>query len=679
MKDLPNFTAIKISQIENQLNTTLSSNLDTIQNLLAQPKPYTWDNLMQPLEEMSDQLDKWWSPIGHLNAVKNSDELRQSYNACLPMLSQYSTQIAHNHELYQAVRSLAEDTSYRRLDPAQQKILQNEIRDFKLSGVALPDDKKKRFAKLCEELAQLTNKFEENVLDATQGWTKLITDETELAGLSQAAKDAAQQRAQERDQQGWLFTLDIPSYSAIMTYADSAALREECYQAYTTRASDQGPNAGQWDNTQLMNDILARRLELAQILDFANYAEYSLATKMVKKTDEVMAFLHQLVTASRERAQQEFAELEQFARDEYGVEKLQAWDVGYYSEKLRQARYDISQEQLREYFPEHKVVSGLFAIVNKLFGVRVEKVEGVDTWHPDVTCYAIYDNDKQLRAYFYFDLYARENKRGGAWMDECRVRRKTHNGHHQIPSAFITCNLPRPVGDKPALFKHDDVVTLFHEFGHGLQHMLTTVDYADVSGINGIPWDAVEIASQFLENWAWEEESIAMISEHYQTGEPLPAELLQKMQRAKNFHAALYMLRQLEFALFDFTLHLEFDPNKDNQVQEIMARVRHDVSVVPTPEYNRFQNSFSHIFAGGYAAGYYSYKWAEVMASDAFSLFLEKGIFDPETSQKFLHTFLESGGVKEPMELFVEFRGRKPQVEALLQQCEIIPFEKGIE
>lgn len=669
--NLPRFSQIKVDQIEPELTAILDNNLQEINQLIAQTQPFTWQNLMQPLEDLDDRLSNMWSPVSHMHAVVNSSPLRKTYEACIPKLSDYGTNLSHNQKLYEAISSIKKTSEFENLDRAQRKIIENELRDFKLAGVALPQDKKKRFAEIVKELAQLTTKFENNVLDATQGWQKHITDASELKGIPDGAVHAAAELAKKHNKEGWIFTLEFPSYFAVITYADSAKLREEIYCAYTTRASDQGPNANKWDNSQIMLDILKRRLEVVQLLDFHNYAERSLVTKMVKKPKDVLAFLQELVTASLSKAKQEYTELCDFAKTEFNVAQLNSWDIPYYSEKLRQHRYDISQEDLRPYFPEDRVVNGLFAIVNKLFKITIKELKEVDTWHPDARCFAIYDKNEQLCAQFYLDLYARENKRGGAWMDECRVRRRLDNGNIQIPVAYVTANLNPPIGNEPALFKHDEVVTLFHEFGHALQHMLTTINYADVSGINGVPWDAVEIASQFLENWAWEKEPITLISEHYQTKEPLPDELFEKMHRAKNFQAAMQMMRQLEFSLFDFHLHMEFDPKKQDQIQTILNEVRSQVGVIPVPEFNRFQNSFSHIFAGGYAAGYYSYKWAEVMAADAFSLFKQKGIFNNSISKKFLHTFLESGGAVDPMELFIEFRGRKPQIEALLKQSGI--------
>lgn len=668
--DLPQFSQIKPEKIETQLTKLLNYNQKTIEKRLAKGGPFNWDNFMQPMEDIDDKLHQFWAPIGHMNAVVNSPAIRDAYNACLPKLSDYSTALAHNRDYYEATKSIADSQEFSELNFAQQKLIENELRDFKLAGAALPPEEKKQFAELSKKLSQLTTKFEENILDATQGWTKLVTDESDLAGLPEFAIQAAAANAERRDKKGLLFTLEIPSYLAVMTHADSRALREELYHAFVTRASDQGPNAGKWDNSEVMIDILKTRLAIAKLLGFNDYTEYSLATKMVEHPKAVLAFLNQLVDASLEKAKEEYAALEAFAKAELNMDALEAWDITYAGEKLRKARYDISQEDLRPYFPEHKVMDGLFKIADTLFNVTIKPVEDANTWHPDAKCYAIF-RDNKLISYFYLDLYARENKRGGAWMDDCRIRRKLPNGDHQTPVAFIVCNFNPPVGNDPALFTHDDVLTLFHEFGHSLQHMLTQMDYSNVSGINGIPWDAVEVASQFMENYVWEKDSLMLISEHYQTKAPLPDALFDKMLKAKNFHAAMQMMRQLEFSLFDFRLHMEFDPDANNQIQSILDNVRDKVRVTTSPEYNRFQHSFSHIFAGGYAAGYYSYKWAEVMAHDAFSLFKENGIFDEVTSQKFLATFLEMGGAKEPLDLFVEFRGREPRVEALLEDAGI--------
>jgi len=512
------------------------------------------------------------------------------------------------------------------------------------------------------------NKFEQNVLDATQAWTCNITDETKLKGLPKYAIAAAKQAAQYYKVDGWVFTLEMPAYIAVMTYADDEKLRENMYNAYVTRASDQGPNANQWNNDSVIHDILTTRLQMAQLVNFNNYADYSLATKMADSGDEVLTFLQQLADAAHSQAQSEFDALKKFAKDEFDKPKLDPWDIAYYSEKLRQHRYAISQEELRPYFPETQVLQGLFDIVHKLYDINVAEIKEFDSWQKDVKLFAISDNNKNILGYFYIDLYARRDKRGGAWMDECRCRRLIDDASFQAPVTYLTCNFNAPTDKEPALFTHDEVQTLFHEFGHSLQHMLTTINYLEVSGINGVPWDAVELASQFMENWCWQSQGIELITKHFQTGETLPDDLLQKMHKAKNFQSALQTMRQLEFSLFDFRLHAEFDPKDKNQTQRILDEVRHEMSITPIASYNRFQNSFSHIFAGGYAAGYYSYKWAEVLACDAFSAFEENGIFDKTTATKFLTTFLEQGGSAEPMDLFIQFRGRKPTIDALLQQ-----------
>ncbi len=664
---LAQFSNINLSAVPEKLDSILNANRKQLNTLLTQPS-FNWDNLLAPIEEMDDQLSQFWSPISHLNAVVNSPELRGVYHQCLPKLSEYASEIGQNETFFNAIKSIADSDAFQQLDKAQQQVIHHALRDFKLAGVALSPENKKQFRELVKQLSQLTTQFEDNVLDASQGWVKHITDQSELSGIPEHGIRTAAEVAKQKNKSGWIFTLEIPSYLAVIMHADSRALRETMYRAYTTRASDQGPNAGHWDNSQVMQNILQKRLSLAQLLNFNNYAERSLATKMVRQTQHVLDFLQKLVDASLSRAREEYQALKAYAQSELGLETLAAWDISYVSEKLREQRYNISEEELRPYFPLPKVLSGLFQIVKQLFNINIKPVDGFDRWHDDVRCYAVYNSDDSLIAHFYLDLYARENKRGGAWMDDCRIRRKRLSGDIQTPIAFLTCNFSAPINDASALLTHSEVVTLFHEFGHSLQHMLTKIDYADVSGINGIPWDAVEVASQFLENWAWEKESIALISEHYKTHEPLPDELYQRMHRAKNFQAAMMMLRQLEFSLFDFKLHLAFDPKQSNQVQKTLDEIRNTLSVIPVPEFNRFQHSFSHIFAGGYAAGYYSYKWAEVMAADAFSLFKEKGIFDRSTSQKFLETILASGGAYEPLELFIAFRGREPKIDALLKQ-----------
>jgi len=671
MEGLPPFRHILPQHVEPAIDTVLGRNRSRLRELLEQEPPYTWENLVQPLEEMDDWLGRVWSPVSHMNAVVNTEPLREAYNACLPKLSDYATEMGQNRALYEAFRDIAEGDIYQRLEPAQQRVVDNALRDFRLAGVDLPPEKQRRYREIQQRLARLTSRFEENLLDATQAWSKQITDVRRLAGLPESARAQARQAAEQRNQEGWVFTLEFPSYYAVMTYADDAGLRREVYEAYVTRASDQGPHAGKWDNGPIMEEILALRHELAQLLGFANYAERSLATKMAPSPEKVMAFLRDLADRSLGQAQEELEELKRFAREQYGVEELAAWDISYYSEKLRQRRYALSDEDLRPYFPEDRVLPGLFEVVKRLYGLEIRRLEGIETWHDDVRFYEIRDAEGRLRGQFYVDLYARPKKRGGAWMDVCISRMRRADGSVQTPVAYLTCNLTPPVGDKPALFTHDEVITLFHEFGHGLHHMLTTVDYASVAGISGVAWDAVELPSQFMENWCWQREALDLIAGHYRTGEPLPDELFDKMIAARNFQAGMQMVRQLEFSLFDFRLHLEYDPETGARIQQILDEVRAEVAVVRPPVYNRFQHGFAHIFAGGYAAGYYSYKWAEVLSSDAFGRFEEEGIFNRETGLAFLETILEQGGARDPMDLFKEFRGREPEIEALLRHSGI--------
>ena len=671
MTGLPPFKDIRPEHVEPAIDILLEENRRQVEQLLSENDHYTWDNLVAPLESLDDRLNRAWSPVSHMNAVVNSEELREAYNACLPKLSAYATEMGQNERLYQAFKQIAEGDEFGRLNHAQQTLLENSLRDFHLSGIALPPEQKRRFKEKKQKLARLTSKFSENLLDATNGWSKLIIDESLLAGLPESSLGLLRQNAETKGEEGWLLTLDFPCYFAVMTFADNHGLREELYEAYTTRASDCGPHARRWDNTPLMEDILRLRHEMADLLGYRSYAERSLVTKMAESPEQVLDFLRDLASRSLALARHELEEVHAFARDEYGAGELAAWDIGYYSEKLRQHRYAISQEDLRPYFPEQRVLDGLFEVVRLLYGLDIREVKGVQSWHPDVRFFEIYDNQEQLRGRFYLDLYARSNKRGGAWMDECISRRVDEGGEVQTPVAYLVCNFSPPVGDRPALFTHDEVQTLFHEFGHGLHHMLTLVDYAGVSGISGVPWDAVELPSQFMENWCWERKALELISGHFETGAPLPDELFEKMLAAKNFQAGMQMVRQLEFALFDFRLHLEYDPEQGGRIQQVLDEVRAEVAVIQPPDYNRFQHGFSHIFAGGYAAGYYSYKWAEVLSADAFSRFEEEGIFNRETGAAFLESILEHGGSRDPMELFVAFRGRKPEIDALLRHTGI--------
>jgi len=665
---LPLFSSIKPAQIKPAIEKAIAKCKLEIDEVVAS-KDYSYANLVLRLEEVDDNLSKMWSPVSHMNSVVSSDELREAHDACLPLLSEYGTWVGQHEGLYNAYVAIKDSNEYADLDEQRQKVIDNAIRDFTLSGVALPSEEKKRYADIQAKLSELSSTFSNNVMDATMGWSKHVTDEAILSGMPESARDAAAQAAHQKDLQGWLFTLDIPSYLPVMLYADNAELREEMYRAYATKASDQGPNAGKWDNTEIIQQTLALRSEIAQLLGFGSYSERSLATKMAESTDQVTGFLRDLAAKSKPQAEKELEEVRAYAKDTHGVTALNAWDLPYYSEKLKQEKYTISDEMLRPYFPEDKVLSGLFEVVHRLYGLKIIEQPGIDTWHKDVRYFTITDSADALRGSFYLDLYARAKKRGGAWMDECRVRREKLDGELQLPVAYLTCNFNAPVGDKPALFTHDEVVTLFHEFGHGIHHMLTKMSVAGVSGINGVPWDAVELPSQFLENWCWEEDALNFISGHFETGEPLPADLLDRMLAARDYQAAMQMVRQLEFSLFDFLLHSESGDSVD--VQAILNSVRAEVAVNTPPAFNRFQHSFGHIFAGGYAAGYYSYKWAEVLSADAYSKFEEDGIFNQETGKAFLENILEMGGSRAPMDLFVAFRGREPNVDALLRHSGI--------
>ena len=661
---LPAFSDIKPEQVTPALDQVLQTNRQWLEQTLANNTGFTWNNLVTPLNEAGNRLERMWSPVSHMNAVVNTDELRKAYNANLPKLSDYHTEIGQNEVLYNAIKSIRE--TEQGLNAAQLKDLDDSLLSFKLSGIGLPAEQKARFKDLSQQLSQLNSKFSDNVLDATNAWSKHITDVQDLEGLPESALEMAAQTAQQRGLEGWVITLQFPSYIAVMTYANNRQLREELYQAYTTRASELGANP-EWDNTQVMQDILQLRGEEAQLLGYATYADLSLATKMAENPQAVLTFLEDLAQRSKPFAEQEFAEIQAFAREHYGLEQVKVWDVPYISEKIKQARFDFSEEDLKPYFPADRVIEGLFSLVQQLFGIHIQQVtEGVDLWHPDVRFYHVYDKQGQLQAKFYLDLYARQHKRGGAWMSDFCGRFQRAEGL-QIPVAFMTCNSAAPVGDKPALFTHDEVVTLFHEFGHGLHHMLTQVDYPDIAGINGVEWDAVELPSQFMENWCWERSVLNRISGHWQTGEPIPNDLYNKMQAARHFQTAMATVRQLEFAIFDMRLHMDTQAAEAGRAQALLNEVRQQVAVVPYPAFNRMANTFTHVFAGGYAAGYYSYKWAEVLSADAFARFEEEGLFDADVGEAFLQEVLQVGGSRPAMESFIAFRGRKPQVDALLR------------
>lgn len=670
---LPPFSAIRAEHVEPAIRQLIDDGRAQLQSLLDGLSTPTWSNLAAPLEAQGDKLDQAWSPVSHLNSVVNSDELRKAYTESIALLTDYSTEFSQNEKLYQAYQQLADSNEFAQLTQAQQQTINNALRDFRLGGVALNEVDKKRFGEIQKRLSELSTQFSNNVLDATQAWYKQFDSAEALVGLPESALAQAAQTAAQKNLQGYVVTLDFPSYYAVIMYADNRALREEIYTAYVTRASAHGKkadgsSAAEFDNSALIAETLSLRHELAKLLGFNNYAERSLASKMAESPEQVLNFLNELAQKSKPYAERDYAELSAFAAAN-GCPDLQAWDTTYFSEKLRVEKYSVSQEELRPYFPAEKVIAGMFEVVQRLFGIQVKQLNEFDTYHPDVRFYHIDKNGEQI-ASFYLDLFARDKKKGGAWMADCRVRRQTDKGV-QLPVAFLTCNFTPPVGDTPSLLTHDEVTTLFHEFGHGLHHMLTQIDVAAVSGINGVAWDAVELPSQFMENWCWEPEAIPLISGHYQTGEPLPQALLDKMLAAKNFQSGLQMIRQIEFSLFDFRLHAEYDPVAPKSAQQVLNEVRDLVAVIRPPAFNRFENSFSHIFAGGYAAGYYSYKWAEVLSADAYSRFEEEGIFNQQTGESFLQEILQQGGSKAPMELFKNFRGREPQIDALLRHSGI--------
>tara|TARA_R110001592_G_scaffold177076_2_gene417298 strand:- start:110268 stop:112304 length:2037 start_codon:yes stop_codon:yes gene_type:complete len=664
----PDFDAIVITDFEPAMEQVLKDNRHLVSELIAKGLD-SWDELAFPLEAADDHLNKVWAVISHYNSVLNSDELREIYKRIIALLTDYNTEMGQNFELYQAYQRLADRDDFSSLSQAQQQSIKHILRGFKLSGVALPDSAKEQYSELKKKLSSLSNVFSENVLDATQAWTHHIESKDLLPGLPESALQLLESLAKEHGHEsGYLLTLDVPCYLPVMTYCEDASIREKIYQAFMTRASDQGPHAGKWDNSETIQEILVARQAVAKLLSFDNYAQQSLATKMADSVDEVVEFLELLADKGSAFAKQELEDLKAFAKEESGSDEFNIWDSAFYSEKLKHKRFDISQEVLRPYFPVPIVLNGLFEIVKRLFSIEVLAKPEVSSFHPDACYYSISSNGEEI-AGFYLDLYARKNKRGGAWMADCSSRRRLEDGSIQMPVAFLVCNFTPPVDGKPSLLTHNEVTTLFHEFGHGLHHMLTTVDVAGVSGISGVPWDVVELPSQFLENWCWQEESLAMMSQHYETGESLPKEMLDKMLEAKHFQSGMMMMRQIEFSLFDFLLHRDFSETENNDVLALMDYVRNKVSVIKPPEYTRFSHSFSHIFSGGYAAGYYSYKWAEVLAADAFSRFEEEGIFNTQTGLDYKEQILQKGGSLEAMDMFVNFRGRKPSVDPLLKQA----------
>ncbi len=660
---LPQFSTIHTAHFKTNLEALLKNNLEQIDRLLQENHRYTWEDLMHPLEDLDDALEHFWAPMSHLHSVMDSKELRDCYDSCLPLLSAYEAAVGHNKNLYKAIKSIDKTN----LNAAQKKIIADAIRGFKLSGVALSKKNKKRFEEIEKRLSELSNQFETNVLDCAQSFSLQVAELSRLSGLPKHALNTARELAIEMGLEGHVLNLEFPCYQAVVTYAEDRALRETMYQAYVTRASDQGPSAGLYDNTDIIQEILALRHEKAQLLGFKNYAQLSLAPKMAKSTTQVLDFMNNLIDKVHQQARKEFKELKQFALEKHNLSSIKPWDVPYLSESRKKHLFSLSQEDLRPYFPLSKVMEGLFTIVKKLYGMTVEEINGVDIWHKDVRCYCIVDETNQVRGYIYTDLFARPHKRSGAWMDSLQSRRKLNNGVLQCPIASLTCNFAKASANHPAMLSHDEVITLFHEFGHCLHHVLTQVDYLGASGINGVEWDAVELPSQFFENWAWEQQALSLLTSHLDTKEPIPMSLFNQLIAAKNFQSALAMLRQMEFSLFDFRIHQEFNPNQLSLVTDILNEVRSKTSIIPPVKYNRFQHSFSHIFAGGYACGYYSYSWAEVLSCDAFARFEEEGVFNPHTGHDFLKCILEVGGSKKAAEAYQSFRGRQATVDAFLR------------
>ncbi|MBI4207722.1 MAG: M3 family metallopeptidase [Betaproteobacteria bacterium] len=665
---LPRFADFKPDHVTPAVDHLLAENRSLIARLAAPEVPATWRDFVAPLEDANERLARAWGQVGHLNAVMNSPELRETYNANLPKITQYYTELSQHQGLFEKFKALAGSPEFDRLARAQRRIVENELRDFRLGGADLPPDSKRRFMEIRERLSQLSSRFSDNLLDATNAFAHYVSDESELAGIPEDVRQAAREAAQADGKPGRKFTLHAPSYLPVMQYADNRGLREIMYHAYVTRAAEFGKS--EWDNAPLIAEIVKLRPEMARLLGLNNYAEYSLEPKMADSPQQVLDFLNQLASRARPYAERDLQEVTGFAREELGLGRLEAWDIAYASEKLRMARYAFSDQEVKQYFPETTVLPGMFRLVEALYGLNITAAEA-PKWHPDVRFFAIHDRTGALVGQFYADLYARPSKRGGAWMDEA-ITRRLKDGRVQVPVAYLNCNFSAPIGGKPALFTHDEVITLFHEFGHGLHHLLTRVDYLGVSGINGIEWDAVELPSQFMENFCWEWEVLQPMTRHVDTGAPLPRTLFDKMLAAKNFQSGLQAVRQLEFALFDLHLHFDFDPHAAKTALQLLDEVRSRVAVILPPAYNRFPNNFSHIFAGGYAAGYYSYKWAEVLSADAYSLFEENGVLDPATGSRFWNEILAVGGSRPALESFIAFRGREPKIDALLRHSGMV-------
>jgi oligopeptidase A len=660
---LPRFSEFKVEYVAAAIDTLLAECRAAVERLTQPQTPVTWNDFVQPLIDANERLGRTWGQVAHLNAVVNTPELREAYNAALPKVTQYWTELGQNEVLFDRYRMLSQSPQLAALSPARRKVIENELRDFRLGGAELPPQRKQRFKAVREELAELTSRFSDNILDATDAFSHLETDPARVAGIPEDVLAAARKAAQDAGQDGWKFTLHMPSYLPLMQYATDRGLRELMYRAYATRASEFGKP--EWNNTPIIARILKLRRELAELLGFENYAQYSLEPKMAKSPAEVLQFLHDLGRRAKPYAERDLDELKTFARSQLGLDSLQAWDNPYASERLRIARYAFSDQEVKQYFPEDQVLNGLFGLVERLYGLTVSE-DQAPLWHPDVRFFSLVDRAGERIGEFYLDLYARSGKRGGAWMDDAITRRRI-GAAIQAPVAYLTCNFSAPVAGKPALLTHDEVSTLFHEFGHGLHHLLTRVEDLPVAGISGVEWDAVELPSQFMENFCWEWEVLAPMTRHAETGEHLPRALFDRMLAAKNFQAGMQTVRQLEFSLFDMLLHSAHDPAGPETAEDVLARVRAEIAVLVPPAYNRFANSFSHIFGGGYAAGYYSYKWAEVLSADVYSLFEETGVLNAETGKRFRDEILGVGGSRPALESFIAFRGREPRIDALLR------------
>jgi oligopeptidase A len=673
---LPRFSAIKPEHVEPAVDAVLADDRARIDALLASDAPRDFASVVLLGEELEDRLSRVWAPVSHLHGVADSEELRKAYSAAQEKIVEHASELGQNRELYAAVKAVADARDTAALPRAARTLVEHELRDFRLSGVALEEPARARFREIANELSKLATEFEEAVLDATDAWSEALTDESQLAGIPESGRAVLRQYAEEEKLAGWRVTLKQPSVQAVLTYADDRSLRERVYRAYQTRASDQGPNAGTFDNSARIEKIVALRHEAAQLLGFTDAAEESLATKMAPSSDAVFVFLRDLAARAKPVAERELVELRAFAANELGIADLQPWDVGYASEKLRERKYALNEEELKPYFPLDAVIAGLFAITERVFGIHLRQRADVDVWHADVRYYDLFDADGHVFAGAYVDLYARAAKRGGAWMDVC-VNRFVRTGKGgadstQLPVAFLTCNFAPPTATTPSLLTHDDVLTLFHEFGHGLHHLLTEVDYPGIAGIAGVEWDAVELPSQLMENFGWQREALDLFARHYQTGERLPDALFARMQAARYFHAGLFLVRQLEFALFDFRIHRDFAPAHGARALEILGEVRDEVAVLQPPAWQRFPHAFTHIFAGGYGAGYYSYLWAEVLSADAFERFEDAGVFDRATGEAYRRAILSVGGSRPALESFIEFRGREPKPDALLRSYGLV-------